>query len=291
MLNFLIILLSFIGMINGCRILSLSGGGSHGAFEAGVITKLIEEGNKYDIIVGVSAGSLNVGFLSSVKQYEWNDNIHILNEAWWNVSKILVPSYNSVSLFSNKPINDLLNNIFSLLKDTNGDTSTYVGVTRLSDGNFHLFDITNIEKNNKSPYLLASSAIPVIFPPIEIDNEYYVDGGVEKNEVVYQILSKCKSYPHHIDLVLASTQDYKTSITEWNIITLAIRTIDLIINTFNALFVKGLGDCKTGGTLGSLRMYQPPNNSIPWGALDFGHSKDMWNIGFMNAIQTDYILC
>jgi predicted patatin/cPLA2 family phospholipase len=287
----ILVLLALLVVVNGCRILSLSGGGSHGAFEAGVITKLLEEGNKYDIIVGVSAGSLNVGFLSSVKQIEWRDNINILNEAWWNTTKILEPSYNSVSLFTNKPIIDLLNNIFSLLRDENGDTKSFVGATRLSDGSFHLFDITDINKNDLVPYLLASSAIPVIFPPIEIDSEYYVDGGVEKNEVVYQILSKCKSFPHHIDLVLASTQDYKTNITEWNIITLAIRTIDLIINTFNALFVKGLSDCKMGGLLGSLSVYQPPNNSIPYGVLDFGHSKEMWNIGYNNAFRSDYILC
>ena len=49
---------------NKCTALAMSGGGAHGAFEAGVLWGLIKnEPNKdkyiYDVVTGVSAGSIN----------------------------------------------------------------------------------------------------------------------------------------------------------------------------------------------------------------------------------------
>ena len=50
-----------------CRVLLLSGGGSYGAFEIGVLSRLIDENPEldYDFIMGVSAGALNTGLLST----------------------------------------------------------------------------------------------------------------------------------------------------------------------------------------------------------------------------------
>merc|ERR1711953_326631 len=46
-----------------CRALVLSGGGNNGAWEAGVIYGLVNEGNPddyaWDVVTGVSAGSIN----------------------------------------------------------------------------------------------------------------------------------------------------------------------------------------------------------------------------------------
>ena len=49
-----------------CSILSISGGASHGAWQAGVIHNLITEQNKnYTAFSGISAGSLNAYWLAS----------------------------------------------------------------------------------------------------------------------------------------------------------------------------------------------------------------------------------
>ena len=47
-----------------CRALAMSGGGAHGAFEAGVLWGLVKNDKdkrkfEYDVITGVSAGSIN----------------------------------------------------------------------------------------------------------------------------------------------------------------------------------------------------------------------------------------
>ena len=53
---------------NNCRILALSGGGAHGSFEVGVINHLDTMGYSWDIITGVSVGSINVGMLAMYLQ-------------------------------------------------------------------------------------------------------------------------------------------------------------------------------------------------------------------------------
>ena len=47
-----------------CRALAMSGGGAYGAYEAGALWGLIQNsedksGFKYDVVTGVSAGSIN----------------------------------------------------------------------------------------------------------------------------------------------------------------------------------------------------------------------------------------
>ena len=51
-----------------CKALILSGGGSNGAWEAGVMWGFVNYGNpddfKYDVVTGISGGSINTGMIS-----------------------------------------------------------------------------------------------------------------------------------------------------------------------------------------------------------------------------------
>ena len=71
------------------RILVLSGGGSYGAFEAGIISNLIENGKgSWDFITGVSAGSLNASYLSTIDKESEKDNIEIIKNLWENIKNV-----------------------------------------------------------------------------------------------------------------------------------------------------------------------------------------------------------
>ena len=48
------------------RALVLSGGGSHGAWQAGAIAHLMERGHQWDVIVGTSVGAINGAMLSTL---------------------------------------------------------------------------------------------------------------------------------------------------------------------------------------------------------------------------------
>mmetsp|Transcript_39194 Transcript_39194/g.53225 ORF Transcript_39194/g.53225 Transcript_39194/m.53225 type:complete len:81 (-) Transcript_39194:850-1092(-) len=52
-----------------CHALALSGGGNKGAWEAGIVHGLMHQGNpkdyKYDVVSGVSAGSINAAYIGT----------------------------------------------------------------------------------------------------------------------------------------------------------------------------------------------------------------------------------
>lgn len=53
------------------NVLSFSGGGSFGAVEIGILSKIQElEPKKYDLYTGISVGGLNAGFLSHFESIE-----------------------------------------------------------------------------------------------------------------------------------------------------------------------------------------------------------------------------
>jgi predicted acylesterase/phospholipase RssA len=72
-----------------CNLLTLSGGGSLGAYEAGVLNKLLHENSSidYDFILGVSAGSMNAAYLSTYPQGPQGlaDGVAALHELWRSV--------------------------------------------------------------------------------------------------------------------------------------------------------------------------------------------------------------
>jgi hypothetical protein len=68
------------------------------------------------------------------------------------------------------------------LFETDPDTQVEVGAVNLTNGNFYSFQLPEVVKahasNCFSEILLASSAIPLAFPPRFMDGEPYADGGI-----------------------------------------------------------------------------------------------------------------
>ena len=75
MLFITLLLVNFAYICMSLNQLSFSGGGSFGAIEIGILKRILENENenhqnnnkKYDLYTGISAGSLNAGFLSYFK--------------------------------------------------------------------------------------------------------------------------------------------------------------------------------------------------------------------------------
>jgi predicted acylesterase/phospholipase RssA len=73
-----------------CTALVMSGGGSNGAWEAGVLWGLLHYGNpkdyKYDVISGVSAGSINTAAMSGWKLGDELAATEWLSDNWNNTT-------------------------------------------------------------------------------------------------------------------------------------------------------------------------------------------------------------
>ncbi|MBR8207217.1 MULTISPECIES: patatin-like phospholipase family protein [Burkholderia] len=67
-----------------------------------------------------------------------------------------------------------------------GETRVSVGAVNVGTGNFVYFDNSRIRLAPE--HFMASGALPPAFPPVEIDGEYYWDGGVVSNTPLMEVL-------------------------------------------------------------------------------------------------------
>ncbi|MBM3114384.1 DUF3734 domain-containing protein [Jeongeupia naejangsanensis] len=94
----------------------------------------------------------------------------------------------SVSYYDTAPLKQTLEALvdFDRLNDA-GEMRVTVGAVNVKSGNFVSFD--NTTERLRAEHFMASGALPPGFPAVEIDGEYYWDGGVVSNTPLYQVLT------------------------------------------------------------------------------------------------------
>jgi hypothetical protein len=278
-----------------CRIISLSGGGSHGAFEAGVVSRLIDnpDWKPWDVHLGVSAGALGiVGLLKD----DYRNNMQKIRTIWSGVTTrdIIEPFKSSNSLSGNNNIVKLISGTYDSLTGTPTDGVFQVGVTDLISGEFTSLPLFSSAPN--LTYVLASTSIPVVFPPASIVWQgkplVAVDGGLQKNEFYLSGLSYCppESTRFEMDLVFANYEkdDYQPG--SWNLWTIATRSIELVMNDFDDMFFKDVSECSgASGRDLELRIHSP-STPLTVKSLDFNYGTMLWNLGYYN-MTTDIRYC
>ena len=181
-----------------CNILSLSGGGSLGISEISILEE-VYGGEKYDLITGISVGSLNAFYLSHFENFE--EGINSMKDIWFDLKSkdiyefSVFNPYEYWSIYDTKPLWDTFGNILKDLPQSD-KTRTIVGSTNLNENKLEIFDIHTFDDEMQKMLLLASSAIPIAFPPIHLNDTYYVDGGFITNEILFEVdkFMKCDEY-------------------------------------------------------------------------------------------------
>jgi len=159
----------------------LPGGGAAGASQAGLLCALWEVyGNHIDAISGASVGALNAAIMA-----KYND-VDILKDLWTGLTRrsvyYMLPTFNFFRLTSALNPRPLYRMIDEHAEDDYDldelYTKLFIQITRYRDGKC-------IIKNDISPNTLrATCAIPAAFPPVQVDGEWCVDGGVSNNSPV-----------------------------------------------------------------------------------------------------------
>jgi predicted acylesterase/phospholipase RssA len=185
-------------------ILILSGGGAKGAFGSGflegwgTVTSSGFERPEFDMVTGVSTGALIAPFAfigtdeayASVVDFYANPDPN-----WVRKRKGIAYLPSRVSMMNTCHLQDTIreNVDQSIVEAIAGgaaeDRLLLIGVTNLDVGAGRAFDLgRETERALQSrdfdrihSILLASSAIPGAFPPIEMDGMYYADGGAASN--------------------------------------------------------------------------------------------------------------
>ncbi len=205
--------------------LALQGGGSHGAFTWGVLDRLLcEDGLAIEGITGTSAGAMNAvalcsGYLRGGRQGAreslelfWNKIVEhgkynpIRRNPWDIMSgnyglehSIAFRSFEFfTSMFSPyqfnplnfHPLRAVLNESidFELVRGSR-ELKLFVSATNVKTGKAKIFENDKITPE----VLLASSCVPSMFKAVEIEGEFYWDGGFVGNPTLFPLIYNCES--------------------------------------------------------------------------------------------------
>jgi len=167
----------------------LGGGGARGAAQVGVIQALFETGVEAPVaIVGTSVGALNG---ASIAAFPSLAGTMMLREVWLSRQAAAVFEAHPLGVIMSGLRRDLLSvmpqqNVRNLINRAQALTgiATFeqlrtplaVVATDMNAGKPAVF-----RSGELGPALLASTAIPGVFPAVRIDNREYLDGGVVDN--------------------------------------------------------------------------------------------------------------
>ena len=163
------------------RVLLLTGGGSRGAAQVGMLDALLREGVGFDAVIGCSVGGLNAARFATEPGLE---AIAALEQLWRSLKSRDIFPFSAVSMvrgFSNRPYlfdeRPLRNMIYEQLN-----------LTRLEETQLPLAVVTTELLSGSSKVwregplvdiLTASAALPGIYPPVRLsDGKLHIDGGV-----------------------------------------------------------------------------------------------------------------
>lgn len=162
--------------------LTLSGGGIKGVAHIGTLKAITERGIKIDQLSGTSAGAIVAALYSG--GYSWEvildffTKTSIFSLGRFALSK---PGFIDSIKFQNDLKLYFPDDSFENLK-----IPLTITATEIESGNSKVFNSGSLIRP-----ILASSAFPGVFTPIEIDGVYYFDGGVIDDFPVEYLVGKC----------------------------------------------------------------------------------------------------
>ena len=200
--------------------LALQGGGAHGAFTWGVLDRLFEL-DHFDVdgIVGTSAGAMNAAVVAcGLAEGGAEGAREKMRQFWTAISRASRASPFQASVFDRllSPGNmdfspswmavDAMSKVFSPyqfnplnlnpLRDTLAEivdfdtichterVKLFLCATNCLNGRIHVFKDDEISVDA----VLASACLPFLFQAVEIDGEYYWDGGYMGNPPIYPLI-------------------------------------------------------------------------------------------------------
>jgi hypothetical protein len=150
----------------------------------------------WDVISGISTGSLNTAGMSMFPEGEEAEAVELLKSVWLNITGsndifvewpegIVFSVLTRPSLFDTTPLRNLVTKAFTRPISR----KIVVGVTSLNSGAFVTYNET--VGRNLIEAVMCSSAVPTVFPYQKFDNNVYADGGCVINQDVFSAINRC----------------------------------------------------------------------------------------------------
>jgi NTE family protein len=209
------------------NILLLQGGGALGAYQAGAYEGLVEAGMAPDWVVGISIGGFNAALIAGnpperrverLREFwerlsshaplippPWFDPVRpMLNQLSASASimcgvpgffrpRVPTPSFSvpvespeRLSYYDTEPLTKTLEELVDFERINRHQVRLSLGVVSLSTGQSVYFD--NHKTRIGPDHVRASGALPPGLPPVQVDGDYYWDGGVVSNSPLMYVL-------------------------------------------------------------------------------------------------------
>jgi len=159
---------------------AISGGGARGAAQVGMLRALVEREITPDFIVGVSIGAWNGAWLAHRPDLAWVKQLeevwrHVtrrtLDMVWWRAARNMVRRKSS--LYEGDGLSRFVARHLQVHDFEDLAVPLHTVAIDLTMGSKAVFSHGPL-----GPAVLASSAIPGVFPPVTIDGRQHVDGGL-----------------------------------------------------------------------------------------------------------------
>jgi NTE family protein len=201
------------------RILLLQGGGALGAYHGGVYEGLEAGGFAPDWVVGISVGAINAALIAGnpperrldrLREF-WNlvsaqspfilpagmefarstmNQMAAASAILFGIRGFFSPrmpapqfapagTIGALSYYDTEPLRATLQKLVDFDRINAGDVRLSLGTANVRTGESVYFDSTT--HTITASHVMASGALPPGFPPVEIDGEFYVDGGIMTN--------------------------------------------------------------------------------------------------------------
>jgi NTE family protein len=210
--------------------LVLQGGGALGSYQGGVYEELAKAGYDPTWYAGISIGAINAAILagnpperrldrlrefwdlitSSIDWPQWFGSSDAIRQTFNQFSAASaaangLPGFfrprfptpmmhlpgtgGATSYYDTEPLRDTLLRLVDFDRINSGEVRLSLGAVNVQSGNYVFFDTTKMRIGPE--HVMASAALPPSFPAIEIDGEFYWDGGIVSNTPLFHVLEQC----------------------------------------------------------------------------------------------------
>ncbi|CDW71375.1 patatin-like phospholipase family protein [Stylonychia lemnae] len=190
-----------------CRAAAFAGGGSRGAYEAGVVYGFNHAKNpadfSWDVVTGVSAGALNSAGIALWAPNQGKEMSEWLEQVWLNLtsSQIYVDwplgwldgITKESGIFDNTPLLNLVTKLYTSFGSVK--RKTVVSSVDVNTGQYVIFD-DSMPFSDLPLLTVASASIPFIFPHRHYGDHILMDGGTVWNTNLISAVDKCKAMGH-----------------------------------------------------------------------------------------------
>ncbi|MBP5076901.1 patatin-like phospholipase family protein [Pseudomonas chlororaphis] len=172
--------------------LVLAGGGSLGAVQVGMLRALLEKHVVFDLVVGASVGALNGAYFAARPDAR---GVAELADFWRGLHKADVFPFSFIDALSSllkrrgcllpsSALASLVRRVLPVTRIEDTELPLHIVTTNLLTGAEEMLSSGSVEQA-----LLASAAIPLVFPWVQIGDKLLVDGGVASNTPIAAAVS------------------------------------------------------------------------------------------------------